>query len=281
MVFAFLASISEFIYIVGTKKFLELRKHANYGSFLIVLFAFLFLGSLCLWPRMGFVDLGQFFSFKYILLFLGMIVVSISVNLLYYRGLHEDKLVEFDLVTMTYPVITIFLASVLLPDEFSINIFIAGIVASVALLFSHMKRRHIRFNKMEKKLLLLVFFSAIETLLFRFLLDIMSSVSLYVIRTGMIFLVYLVLYRKNIKHIKFDKLMFYQFLLAVMAVIFMVLEFEAYLAIGVSFTILIMLITPVLTFLWAHYEEHESFPVNKIIGAIVIIGAIIYAYLTG
>lgn len=278
MTFAILAAVIEFIYIVGTRRFLALKKHVNYKTFLLVLFIALFLGSLAFWPSFGHVN-ASFLSLKYILIFIALIVVAVLWNLLYYRGLHEEKLVEFELITMVYPLATIILASIFLPQEFDLQIFFAGIIATLALIFSHIKYHHLRFNKIEKKLLWTVVLMAIESILVRYLLEVMSPLSLYCVRTGVMLAVFLVIFRKEVKLIKSNIYLVYQIVLAIFGIGFMVFEFEAYTRIGVSFTILVLLLTPVLTFLWAHFKEKESFPIKKMLAAAVIIAAIIYAYL--
>lgn len=280
MLFAILAAVIEFVYIVGTKKFLALKKHLNYKVFILVLFIFLFLGSLVVWPFFAHVSF-EFLSFKYISIFLAMIAVAVGWNVLYYRGLHEEKLVEFELITMIYPLAAIFLASIFLPYEFNIQVFVAGIIASMALIFSHTKSRHLRFNKVEKRLIWTILLMAIESILIRYMLEVMSSAALYCIRTGMILAVFMLMYKGEVKKIKFDRYLFFQAILASLGVALMVFKFEAYTSIDVSFTTLIALLTPILTFIWAHFKEKESFPLKKIIAALVIIGAILYAYLTG
>lgn len=278
MLFAFLAAIFESIYVIGTKKLLVLKERVDYSAFLIVLFVFLFFGTLILWPFFGYIS-SDFFQLKYFLLIGLLVILSVFWNILYYRCLHEEKLVEFELIIMVYPLATIFLASIFIPREFSIHIFIAGIVASIALILSHIKRKHIAFNKIEKKLLFTVFLMASEAIVARYLLDVMSSVSLYAIRTGLMLGVFLVLFRSHIHRIKINKIIFYQFLLALLAIAFTVFLLEGYIRIGVAFTILIMLLQPIITFIWAHFKDKEPFPLKKIIAAGIIIGAIVYAYL--
>lgn len=252
-------------------------KKIDYQSFYIVLFLFLSLISLCFWPFLGKVT-GNLLSLKAIGLMSGLIVSAACWNILYYKGLKKVSLTEFEVITMIYPLLTIFLAGFLIPKDFNIYVFVSGIIASVSLVVSHMRGKHISFNGNQRMLIFTVFFMSIEAIFVKYLLDYMSPLALYSIRCVFVFIIFLIIY--GVKNIfSQDKyLLFLQFLLALIGVTFMVSQYKAYAEIGVGFTILIVLLNPIIAFLWAHFQEKESLPIKKIIAAIIIIACIGFAY---
>lgn len=274
MLYAILATLGFSAYVVLNKEVFS-RTKLSVRNYVPLLFVFLFLISFALFPWFGEIK-PEALSLKYIGLFALMILLVISWNKLYYNGLKKESLVEFELITMLYPLATIFLAAILLPYERNIHIFLAGVIAGLVLIFSHIKSHHVHFRKMELVLLWCVILMAAEQIIQRYLLEVYSPIALYCIRTGVVALIYPFMFRPNWKEFNF-KIIGSVFLLGALAVFFTAMQLYAYQTIGVAFTILILLIQPVLVFTYGRIIRGEKFKGRKILAALVIIAAIIYA----
>lgn len=276
MIYAILATLGFSAYVIINKEVFS-RLKLSVKNYVPLLFVFLFLISLALFPRFGEIQ-SEALSLRYITLFVVMIILALTWNRLYYSGMKKESLVEFELITMLYPLATIFLAAVFLPFERDIHIFIAGVVAGLALLFSHLKKDHIHFKKMEAVLLWCVVLMASEQIMQRYLLEVYSPIALYAVRTGIMALIYPFYLKPNWKEFNV-KVVGSIFLLAVIAIFFISMQLYAYKSLGVEFTILVFMLQPILVFIYAMIARGEKFKGKKILAALVIITAIIYAYL--
>lgn len=277
MIYAIIAGIVQAVYIIASKE-LFLKKRISVNLYTSLLFMGLFLVSLAIFPYLGKIDPG-FWQTKYILLFILMVLVVVAWNCMYYKALNKEKITEFELIAMTYPLITVFLATILLPFERSWQIIIAGLVASMALILSHIRKHHLRFGEIDRLLLLAIFLMAIEAVLDRYLLEVLSPVALYCFRTGFVALILPFVLKPNYRETDFKKVGTIS-LLSISAVCFFSLQLYSYQKIGVAFTVLIMLIQPILVFIYAMHIKGEKFQIKKVIAAIIIVISIIYAYLT-
>lgn len=276
MLYAILAALGYSAYVIYNKE-VFVRLNLSVRNYVPLLFVFLFIISLALFPWFGKID-AEAFSFKYLGLMVLTVVLAIGWNKLFYAGLKKENLAEFELITMLYPLATIFLAAFLIPKEWNINIFIAGLVGGLALLFSHLQHHHLHFKKMETALLWCVVLMGLEAIVQRYLLEVYSPVALYCVRTGIMMLFYPLILKPNWKEIN-TKQVVATLILAAIAVFFMAMQFYSYINLGVGFTVLVLLIQPILVFAYAMIIRGEKFQARKIVAALIIIMAIVYAYI--
>lgn len=277
MLYAILAALGFAAYVIYNKE-VFVRFNFSVRNYVPLLFIFLFVISLALFPWLGEIK-PEALNLKYLGLLGLTVILAIGWNKLFYAGLKKENLAEFELITMLYPLVTIFLAAVFIPKEWNIHIFIAGVIGGLALVFSHIKYHHLRFKKMETTLLWCVLLMGAEAIVQRYLLDVLSPIAFYTIRTGIMMLVYPFILKPHWK--EFNKTQIgAAFVLAAIAVFFMVMQFYSFIKLGVGFTVLAILIQPILVFSYALIIRGEKFQARKIIAAVIIIMAIIYAYST-
>lgn len=161
--FPFIAAISQATGVIVDKIVLT-RREVELRVFIPVLFLFLMLSTGILMPRFGWVK-PEIFELKYILVFLAMVTTAIIWNVFYYRGAQKEKVHEFELIMMFQPLFTIFLAAVLIEKNVNAHIFIASIVAAIALIVAHLKRMHFEFNEYSWGLIWAVVFISVEIIL--------------------------------------------------------------------------------------------------------------------
>jgi len=218
------------------------------------------------------------FSLRYIILFVLMIVVAAIWNVLIAESLQTEPLCEYELIILTAPLTTIVLAAIFLPAERNIHIFLAGIVASLALIATKIRRHHLQLSKSAKRTLWAVLFIAIETILLRKLLVVYSPMILYFARVLVIAIIFLLIYKPNANVLKYRNAMGWLFIVSLLGGTMMVLKYYALRTIGVSETTIILLLGPVLTYLPSYFYFHERRGYKRdLIGALVIVGCIIYS----
>lgn len=279
IIYPILAALLGSLATLGEKEVLS-RLKVDYRLFTSVLFLFLFLFSFIVALFLGKISIPEVYTLKYISLFLGMLITATAWNLLLYRGLQHESMTEFELVTMSKPIVIILVASILLSSERNLHIFLAAVVAALALFFSHLRRNHLVFNKYLGGLLGYLFLAALENVFDKKLLEVFSPAALYAARTGLIFLVLLILIRPKFKNLeKKDTLVIA--LLSVLGTAFMIIQYQSFDQFGIVFTALYLTLLPILVYLFAVVFLKERLKLRVVLASLVILAAIIYASVFG
>jgi len=145
------------------------------------------------------------FELKNIIIFLLVVVFSIIANLLVYYSIKWEKVTNIEPAKMFEPLFVIFLAvifSFLISDELferNMKFIIPAFIGGGALIFSHIKKHHLDFNKYFLVAVVGSFFFALELVLSRLILNFYSPITFYFLRCSMIFLISFVVFRPNFK----------------------------------------------------------------------------------
>lgn len=276
--FPFIAAFSQAAGIIVDKIILT-RRRMELHVYIPVLFLFLFLLTGLLMPFLGKISL-EIFKPYYLIIFLAMIVCALIWNVFYYKGAQEEKVHEFELIIMFQPLLTILLAAILIEKNTNIHMLIAAIIASVALILSHIRKNHFEISAAGWGLVLAVVFMSIEIILQKILLEVLSPVALYFIRTGIIFVFFFAYYRPRIRQVANNNALL---ILATssLGVVQMVTKFYGFEQFGVIYTSLILILSPILVYIISTIVLHERLKTRTIISALVILGCVVYATLLG
>lgn len=287
MLIPIIAAITTAAGVIMDKIVLSYQK-VGHRQFLVIIFFFLFLLCLLIYPFLGKIDPRAFTSDYLILLILVIIIASIY-NILFYHGVEKEKIAEVELIIMLSPLTTILIASIFLQAERNLNVFLAGIVASGALVLSHLRQYHLTFGVFQKGLLLYIILYPLEAVLIKNLLFLYSPLALYLIRTFGVFVVLAIWYLCIAPYLRGEpKLTFknwkaknYQWCLAIaaLAVLQMVLTYYAYVGFGVVFTTIVLTLAPILIYLGSVVILKEKLKKRIILAAIIILACIIYVNL--
>src|SRR3989339_531532 len=140
----------------------------------------------------------------------------------------------------------------------------------------HIIRHHLKFNKYFLSAILGSFFFALELVISRLILDYYSSLTFYFLRCAFIFLFSLIIFRP--KMIQMDKtLTSYIFITGIFWVLYRVIIYYGYVNLGIIFTTLIIMVSPIFIYLFAHIFLKENLSWRNIIASIIIIGCVLYA----
>ena len=226
----------------------------------------------------GSINWQELLTLKYVLFYLLMIIIAILWNILYYHGVRSEKVQEFELILMLNPLIVILLATLFFPAERNLQILIAGLVASFALIFAHLRREHLVFSRAALWLIVCVILMSIETIMHRVLLNFISPASLYFSRTLLLLIFFTLFYRPNV--FKLNKTSVGLIALnGLLGATQFVARFYGYRDAGVIITTLILTSAPILVYLAAYFYFKETIKKKMIVAGFIILASIVWATL--
>lgn len=279
MFYALGAAIANII-ATTTNKHLLSKERMGVISFGIWLFILLALISGLSLPWLGWIDFEQAVSIHYTFMFVAMLLLACTWNYFYYNCLQKDTLAEFQLVSITQPLMTIFLSMLIFPGERSEKVFVATIVAGFILIASHMNRWKIEQFSVTITLFTVIFLASIESLYHKELLEIYSPAALYFARAFFIAIIFFLANPTDIKKVNYKNLI-QTFLIALFAVVTMLLSFYGYQMIGVAKTNIILLFYPIGATIISVYLLKERIKKRKLVALAIIVLCIIYAFMNG
>lgn len=227
---------------------------------------------------------SQAFLTKNLLIFSAIIIFSIAANLFTYYSMKWEKVSNLEPAKMLEPLFVILLAilfSYLVSEtlfERNLKVIIPALIAGAALIFSHIRKHHLDFNKYFIAAILGSFFFALELVLTRLILDFYSPTTFYFLRCSTIFLISFLAFKP--KFSKLNKKIKLEILgLGFIWAFFRVIIYYGYLELGVIFTTLMVMLGPIFIYLFAWKFLKEKLDKRNIIASIIIITSVLYAIL--
>lgn len=228
---------------------------------------------------------SEAFQTKNIFIFSLVILFSMVANLFTYYSMKWEKVSNIEPAKILEPLFVILLAiffSFIVDSNLfdrKLNVIIPALIAGAALIFSHVEKHHLKFNKYFIAATLGSFFFALELVISRLILDFYSAITFYFLRCTSIFLLSLVLFRP--KMIKLStKVKLQIFAMGALWVLFRIIVYYGYINLGVIFTTLMIMIGPVFIYFFAHIFLKEKLKTKNLIAACVIIASVLYATLS-
>lgn len=256
---------------IGVKKIKIDSNHFFVGVFLCaVLLMIPFL------PFLGGVK-TEFFALNNILIFFGVIVFAVFSNICYFYALTWEKISNLEPVHLMEPLFTVVLASILFTSERNPNFIIPAVISAGALLFSHIRKHHLDFNKYIVIGILGSLFYSIETMFTKVILEFFTPLSLYFFRSVSVLIVGAIVFRpKPTKEIK-GKRWWLIALVGGLWVVYRVLAYYGFIKLGVVFTTLILMVSPVLIYFFAWKFLKEKLDWRNVAAGLIIVASILYA----
>ncbi len=225
----------------------------------------------------------QAFGLKNILIFLTVIVASLIANLFVFYSLKWEKITNLEPARILEPLFVILLAIILSfftegLYERNIKLIIPALIASIALIFPHIKKDRLEFNKYIISAILGSFFFALEMVLSRLILDFYSPITFYFLRCLSIFIISLVIFRPTFKSLD-KKTSFMIFITGTVWVIYRIAVYFGYIKYGVIFTTLIIMMAPICIYILANRFLKEKLNWKNIVSSLIIAACVIYAVL--
>ena len=276
-VFASLGAQTETAGTILEKRVLKKIKFQSYQTFgflaiTLVILPFLFFGFWQVSP--------EAWQFNNLIILGFVIIISTIANYLTFVGLNRENLTEFEPLRLFQPLFVILLAFLFYVSErtTSLNILIPALIASSALIFSHINKHHLKFNKYALATLFGSLFFAIELVASKSILPYYDPLSFYLVRCFFVFLFSWMLFRSKLSSTKGLKMQI--ILIAAIWVAYRFLLYTGYGLYNIIFTTLMFILAPVLIYLSAIIFLKERPAWKNTVAAIVILICVGYAIFT-
>ena len=213
-----------------------------------------------------------------ILLMAFIILVSLFANFFTFYAMKWEKITELEPIRLMQPLFAIILALILYSSERQTQtcILVAGFVASIALIFSHLKKHHLEFNKYSISAILGSLFFATELVLSKMILPFYSPLSFYLIRCLFIFIICYLIFKPKIRDMP-KKIWIYTFIAATIWVAYRFLLYSSYIKDGIIFTTVLFITAPVFIYIFARIFLKEKLNWRNITASIIIVACVAYA----
>ena len=224
---------------------------------------------------------SQALELKNILIFLAVVLASVLANLFTYYSMKGEKVNNLEPAKMLEPLFTILLAlafSLFVQGvyESDSKVLIPALIAGLALIFTHVKKEHLNFNKYFLAAIIGSLFFGLEIVTSLLILHFYSPITFYFLRCSAIFLVSLIIFHPKLSGIN-KKTKLNIILIGVIWVIYRIVAYYGYLNIGIISTTLILMFGMVLTYIFAKIFLKEKISTRNIIASIIILACILYA----
>ena len=219
-----------------------------------------------------------------IFIFSLIIIFSIIANLFTFNSMKREKLNNLEPAKILEPLFVILLAivfSYLISEtmfERNLKIIIPALIASSAIILSHIKKHHLKFNKYFIAAIIGSFFFALELITTRLILDFYSPTTFYFLRCASVFLISFIVFKPNFSKLN-KKVRLEIFALGFIWAFYRVIVYYGFLKLGVIFTTLMIMLGPIFVYLFAWKFLKEKINWKNIVAAFVIIGCVLYAIL--
>ena len=217
----------------------------------------------------------EMFSGKYFWLILFSITLTLGSNLLFYKALRSDYLIELQTIDLLKNIPVIILASIVFSDERNFLIVFLALIAVFSLVWAHWEKGHFRIAKKTMPFAFWVFFvSPVNMIIAREILKTWSPISFQLVINGSIGLLFLYSFSKDVK--KINKSVIPWFLVTnFLTTVAWILYFFSYQISGIVFTVLVFSIQPFLVYLISLFFFKEKFNWKKISALLIILITII------
>ena len=275
MIFVLSAAILNFVNVILEKSIFD-HQRKRYKIFvplsflfsLIVIVMFL-VPFMIIFPSFGAIK-KEAFTFVPLLFLFIVIAISSTRNMLYYSGFQREGISKIEPFVVFTPLLTVILAGIFYPDERNWIVIALSIVAAFALIFSHVEKKHLVFDKGLIPIIAAVILEAVETIFIKDLLRYYSPVAMYGIRVAFVAFVLFLFIKPNLKKVS-KKEYKNLFVVGALWVAIMVSTYFGYQILGVIDTVLIFMISPVLMVLGSYLILKEKKIRTKDIVALVIV----------
>jgi drug/metabolite transporter (DMT)-like permease len=227
----------------------------------------------------------QALQFKNIFIFGLVILFSITANLFTFYSMKWEEVTNLEPAKILEPLFVIILAiffSFFIDShlfERNLKVIIPALIAAAALIFSHVEKHHLKFNRYFIAAILGSFFFALELIISRLILDFYSPTTFYFLRCASILVISLVLFRPNFKKLG-KKPRIFIFLLGLIWAVYRIVIYWGYRNLGVIFTTLVIMLGPIFIYLLAWRFLKEKINWKNIIASMVIVLCVLYATLS-
>ncbi|MDD5605965.1 MAG: DMT family transporter [Patescibacteria group bacterium] len=238
------------------------------GIVFVLLLALPFFGS---WP-----SLSQAVASWWLILI--VVILATTSNLLYFWGIEHEKISEVEPFLLFNPLGAILIAGAFYAEERSWPIYVAVGIASLTLLWLHHKKHRFALTKGLWAIVLFMVAYSFEAVAIKTLLAVYDPIVLYFVRSSLVLVALTLVARPNFSIIKRHHLGPFA-VIGALAVVAVVSAYSAFHALGLSHTIFIFVLSPILVYILSVIFLHEQWRVKNIIASIIVTLLVVWASL--
>lgn len=280
-IFPILAAILQACSLTLDKTILSIRR-VNFKNYTGVSFPLIFFITLIIFlifrPPLS---LSLFAGNLWWLLFVS-IGINIVTNLIFYRALDDDKLGEIQTLDLLHVIPIIIFSSIIFTEERNFAVIIPACVASGAVIWSHLEHHHFKIAKHTLPFFLWSLSAAsVGAIISKVLLASWNPISLELVRSGVMALIFGSLFSKQISKISSKA---FWFLLAtnISSSVAWILYYFSYQRSGIIYTVLIFSLQPLLVYFASVFFLKERLQWKKAVAfAIVLLSIVIAQVISG
>ncbi|MFH1365299.1 MAG: DMT family transporter [archaeon] len=226
----------------------------------------------------------QAFELNNLLIFGLVIFFALVANLFTFYSIKGDKISNLEPARASEPiflVLLVLLFSLIFDPKLYENnpkVLYPALIAGSAIIFSHLKKHHLNFNKYFTAAIFGSFFFALELVVSRLILDYYSSFSFYFIRCVALFFAGLIFLRPKLSGLKkLDSSVYKGMLgLGIIWAFYRVIVYYGYIHLGMISTTLVFMLSPVFIYLFAWKVLKEKPTWRNIVASIIIVCCVVY-----
>ena len=209
------------------------------------------------------------------------VALTIASNVIYYRALKRDKLSEMEVIGLLTALPVIIFSGLAFSDERNYFILIPALIASAAIVWSHLKKGHLLIKKDTLPFLIWSLTMApLAAAVSKILLSDWNPISLEMLRMGAVTAAVAPFFQKQVKTISAHAIWFLV-LTNVLTSIAWILFYFSYQRLGIVYTMLLFSIQPILVYFAAIFILKEKIDRKKIIAfAIALLSIAIAQFYT-
>ena len=273
-VFPLIAVIADATYLTIAKSFLK-----RYGRLTSNEFNWLQFAGLALVLGLAIPFFGEFPGSEAIVrtwpLVLLVIVLATAANILFFWGLEREKVSQVEPFLLFNPITAILIVSLFYSDERIWQVYVAAGIAALVLGWTHIKRSHLALAPGLLAVLGYMAIYGLETATVKTLLHTYTPITLYFIRCLGVWLGLSLVARPNWQIIKPHHLAFFG-LLAGIAVVSVVSAYTAFSLRGISETMIIFILSPVLVYIFSIVWLKDRWYWKNLVASLVITGLVVW-----
>lgn len=214
-------------------------------------------------------------------LLLASVTLSTITNLIVYRALKHDRLVEIEAIGLLQALPVILFSSIIFADERRYAVIIPAVIASLAIVWSHWERHHFQIQRDTYPVLIWLLVAApIGAAISKELLRVWNPIALELVRS---FLIAIFLHKFIARGFRtMTPSLFGLFVLTnLLSSVAWILVFYGYQRLGIIYTVLLFSLQPMLVYLTSLFFLKERFQWKKSIAFGVVLLSIIAAQVLG
>lgn len=205
------------------------------------------------------------------------VFLAIASNFIFYRALDYDKLGEIETIGLLSNIPIIIFSGLIFTDERKFSVMVPAFIASSAIVWSHWQRGRFKIARYTLPFLVFtIFIAPIRATLSKELLLVWNPISLELVRSGIMAMVFVLLFFRQVRKInlKTAGLLLATNILTALAWILYYFSFQRS---GIVFTVLVFSLQPLLVYLASLVLLKESFNWKKVVAFAMVLMSIMAA----